>query len=94
MKKVSLLCMLFIVALVAMVFPSLSMADTTASTVSPSTGSAGWDMALTVVLPLLVAASSIIANFFEVKPTDPPALVFVKRIINTLALNLSHKAGK
>ncbi len=80
--------------LVVLMFPAIGMAQTDVAPVDGTTGSAGWDMALTVVLPLLVAASSIIANFFEVKPTDPPAWAFVKRIINTLAINLSSKAGK
>lgn len=94
MKKINLFSMMLFVALMALLmFPAMSMAQTVPGE-SASTGSQGWDLALTVVLPVIIAASSIIANFFEIKPTDPPAWAFVKRIINTLALNLSSKAGQ
>lgn len=90
MKK---MIVVMIMALVAVfMFTAGSSAQEAAAVVG--TGSQGWDIALGIALPIILALSSFLANFFTIKTTDAPALIAVKKIINLLALNLSPNAGK
>ena len=47
-----------------------------------------------VLVLLIPAIASVIANFTEVKPEDGPKTKVAKKLINLFALNWSAKAGK
>lgn len=99
MKRILAVIMLAVVAISVAPMAMAQGADVVAPAIEQgadviaSTGSDGWDMALKIVLPLILLCSSLMSNMFTVKPGDSPGWVAVKRIINTLALNLSPNAG-
>ncbi len=53
-----------------------------------------WDSILPIVLAVLVPVASLLANLSAISETDKPWVKFLKKVVNTFALNFSAKAGQ